>query len=229
MKPYLYSPIRSLVLEGTSPGNPPLWFIPSLLVVQCLYAYLHSKQIRKYQCALIGLLGGLLLMAINYKFVPAYIGSGMMGLFYYSMGKILHTYEGKWKVVLGCVLLCITLLLLDSIPNADVRHIAQYKGNVWDLLHGAATATCGCFIINSLIKYIQPILKFPILRFIGIHAMEFYVIHWIVLLIIARLIMGDLLHIYDEQLQFLISGLGCALLIPIFIFFKNKWLSQKTY
>ena len=45
LKLYLYSPIRSLILGGTIPGNPPLWFIPSLFVTQCLFAFMRDRKL----------------------------------------------------------------------------------------------------------------------------------------------------------------------------------------
>ena len=115
LKPYLYSPIRSLILGGTIPGNPPLWFIPSLFVTQCLFAFMRDIKINIYICAVIGLFGGILLAIINYDFVPVYIGSGIMGVFYFAMGKILYKYESNWKVLISII--CILSILFLSIKR----------------------------------------------------------------------------------------------------------------
>ena len=222
LKPYLYSPIRSLALGGTIPGNPPLWFLPSLFTTQCMFAFLREKKVSVYVCAMIGLVGGLLLMLINWEFVPVYIGSGILGVLYFAMGKILHKYEGNWKVLVGAVALCAVLLLIYHNPISDIRHIAQFKGTVWECLHGIGVAMCGCFIIDALFNYIQPLLKLPVLRWVGRNAMDFYMWHWIILLAVIRLLMGDIFHVWDEKWQFVVGGLSCAILIPMIIVLRLK-------
>jgi fucose 4-O-acetylase-like acetyltransferase len=222
LKPYLYSPIRTLLLGGTFPGNPPLWFLPSLFMTQCLFAYLREKKINLYLCALIGLAGGLLLMLINYAFVPVYIGSGILGIFYFAMGKMLHSYEGNWKALVVAVIMCVALLLINHAPNAEMRYISQYSGNALDYIQGVGVAICGCFIINAVLSYLQPILKFPLLRWVGRNAMDFYVWHWIILLIVHRLLMGNIFHVWDPKWQFIVSGLSCAIVISMIIILSQK-------
>jgi len=229
LKPYLYSPIRSLVLGGTIPGNPPLWFLPSLFTTQCLFALLREKKINVYVCALIGLVGGLLLMLINWEFVPVYIGSGILGVFYFAMGKILHKYESNWKVLISIICIMSILCFINQSPNADIRNVAQYSGSFGELLHGIAMALCCCFIINAIFNFFQPLLKFPLLQFVGRHAMDFYVTHWIVLLIISRLLMGDIFHVWDDKFQFIITGIGCLLVIPAYIIIKNQWIKRTVH
>lgn len=229
LKLYLYSPIRCLILGGTIPGNPPLWFIPSLFVTQCLFAIMRDRKLNTYVCAIIGLLGGILLAIINYDFVPDYIGSGIIGVFYFAMGRILHKYEGNWKVLIGCVIICAALFIVNSSPNADIRHVAQYRGSIGDFFHGIVMAVCCCFIINAISNFLQPLLKFPLLQFVGRHAMDFYVLHWIVLLIVSRLLIGDILHVWDEEWLFIITGIGCVLIIPTYIIIKDKWIKRTVH
>ena len=42
-KHYLLSPIKSILVSGSTEGNLPLWFLPSLFMVQLLYSLLHRK------------------------------------------------------------------------------------------------------------------------------------------------------------------------------------------
>ena len=135
-------------------------------------------------------------------------------------------YEGTWKVIVGAVLVCAVLLLINHTPNAELRYITQYSGNVLDYIQGVGVAICGCFIINAILCFLQPIVKFAVLRWVGRNAMDFYVTHWIVLLIISRLLMGDILHVWDEKLQSIITGIGCLLVIPTYIIIKNQWIKR---
>lgn len=229
LKPYLYSPIRSLILGGTIPGNPPLWFIPSLFVTQCLFAFMRDRKLNIYTCAATGLLGGALLAIINYDLVPVYIGSGILGVFYFAMGRILHKYEGNWKVLIGCVIICAALFIVNSSPNADIRHVAQYSGSIGNFFHGIVMAVCCCFIVNAIFKFLQPLLKFPLLQFVDKHAMDFYVTHWIVLLIVSRLLLGDIFHFWQAKWQFIITGIGCLPIILAYIIIKNQWIKRKVH
>lgn len=229
LKPYLYSPIRSLVLGGTMPGNPPLWFLPSLFTTQCLFAFLREMRVSLYVCAMIGLVGGLILMLINSEFVPVYIGSGIMGICYFAMGKVLHPYEGNLKVFVGVVGACAMLSLIDHSPHVYIRYISQFEGSMWNYLHGAGMALCGCYLIDALFYYLQPLLKLPVLRWVGRNAMDFYVVHWLILLFVPRLIMGDILHVWDAKWQFIAGGLSCVILIPTFILCKKIWQNKTVY
>lgn len=40
---YVLTPIKQILLSGSLAGNLPLWFLPSLLAVQLIYAELHKK------------------------------------------------------------------------------------------------------------------------------------------------------------------------------------------
>lgn len=229
LKPYLYTPIRSLILGGTIPGNTPLWFLPSLWMTQCLFAFLREKKVSLYVCVLISLVGGILLMLINSDFVPVYIGSGIVGLCYFAMGKILHKYEGNWKVLFGVVVVCVVLLLINHTPTATIRDISQSDGSIREYIHGVGVAVCGCFIIDTLFNYLQPFLNFSMLRWVGRNAMDFYVLHWIILLVVARLLMEDIFYVEDVKWQFVAGGLSCVVFIPLIILCKKIWKNKTAY
>ena len=108
-----------------------------------------------------------------------------------------------------------------------MRYISQFNGSVLDYFHGIGVALCGCFIVDALFNYLQPILKLPLLRWVGRNAMDFYVLHWIIMLAVARLLMGDIFHIWDTRLQFVVVGLSCVILIPTFIVLRQKVTSKR--
>ena len=229
LKPYLYSPIRSLLLGGTIPGNAPLWFIPSILITQSLFTYLYEKKVPAYLCAVIGFLGGLLLSRVNSNFIPVYFASGLFGMFFYAMGKLLHNYETDRKILVVISIICCTLLLIKHDPCVEIRYVASIANiSIFDFLHGTIVALCGCVLVNALFYFAQPVLKFPILQFVGRYAMDFYVVHWIILVGIARLILGDLLHVYDTGLQFVFAGIGCLVIMPFFILIKKLCLLKRS-
>jgi len=225
LKPYLYSPIRSLLLGGTIPGNTPLWFIPSIFITQCLYAFLYEKKVPVYVCAVIGFLGGLLLSRVNSNFIPVYFASGLFGMFFYAMGKLLHNYETDRKILVVVSIICCALLLIKHDPCVEIRYVASIENiSIFDFLHGTIVALCGCILVNAMFCFLQPLLKFPILQFIGRNAMDFYLVHWIILIGIVRLVLGDLLHVQDARVQLVIAGIVCLIFIPFFIFAKNSCL-----
>ena len=122
------------------------------------------------------------------------------------------------------------LLLLKHDPCVEIRYVASIENiSVFDFLHGAIVALCGCVLVNAMFCFLQLLLKFPILQFIGRNAMDFYLVHWIILIGVARLVMSDMLHIYDEKLQFFFAGIVCLIILPIFVIIKNLCLTRSQY
>ena len=190
LKPYLYSPIRSLVLSGNVGGNTPLWFIPSLFVVQCMAAWLLNKVNLPLLWAILSILLGYGLYLLNWQYVPTYIESAFLGLFFFGMGNWLRERQYRWWLILICGLMWLCAVVF-GLHGADIR-ANSCLGNYF---MGALVSLSGCIAINGLFKWLQPWIKCYVLQFIGRNAMIIYVTHWIVLLVVIRLILMDLLHI----------------------------------
>lgn len=212
LKPYLYSPLRSLVLGGCIPGNTPLWFLPSLFVTQCVSIFLLTQKNSPWLWALVSIVLGFGISFIDSRFIPTYIKSTFGGVFFFCMGNWLKDWQYKWWMTIVMVL-SVIIVILCHISGFDIR---ENSVDGYYFL-GAVVSLVGCIAINGLTKWIQLILKLRILQYIGRNAMLIYVTHWIVLLLSVRLVASDILCINNTKWLLLIGGLSCLITIPIYI------------
>lgn len=222
LKPYLYTPIRSLFLGGTLSGNPPLWFLTSLFVTICAFAWLNEKKVHIGLIAAIGLISAFVSNRINSQLFPIYLSSGLYGLFFFSMGKILYKYQKNVIAFVVSVIVVAGLYLWRGLPDMQLRYISQCGGTVVDYAVWTAMALGGCVILTYLFSLLQPCVKFPMLQYIGRNSMEFYVLHWIVMLVVMRLIVGDLIGCWNPYVLIVVGLTSCAVIIPLLVFVKNR-------
>ena len=225
LKPYLYSPLRSLVLGGTLSGNPPLWFIPSMFVVQCTAAWLTNKRSIPWLWAFVSVSLGYLLFLLDPEFVPTYIESAFGGLFFFFMGNWLKEWQYKKWVTVVC-LICTIAVLAFGLNGLIVR-----TNNVEDDCYfvGVLASLVGCVAINGLFRWLQPYLKLRVLQYVGRNAMTIYVTHWIVLSLSVGLLGYDLLHVSDSVRLLLIGGISYLVVIPIYIQILKHFKSRKGF
>lgn len=221
LKPYLYSPVRSLFIGGTLSGNPPLWFLTSLFVTLCAFAWLNEKKVHVGIIATIGLMGAFINNRINLQLFPIYLSSGLFGLFFYSMGKILHKYQKNVVAFVVSAVVVAGLYLWRDLPDVGLRYISKCGGTILDFVVWTTMALGGCVIVTYIFNIAQPYLKFSLLQYIGRNAMEFYVLHWIVMLIVMRLIVGDIVGCWSPYILMAAGLVSCAVFIPLFIYIKK--------
>lgn len=159
LKPYLYSPLRSLVLGGCISGNTPLWFLPSLFVTQCVSIFLLTKKNSPLLWALVAIALGFVLSFMDSRFIPTYIRSAFSGIFFFCMGKWLKDWQYKWWITI-VMLLGLIVVFLCHISGFDIRE----NNSDSNYFIGALASLVGCIAINGLTKWIQPILKLRILQ-----------------------------------------------------------------
>jgi len=193
-------------------GNTPLWFIPSLLVVQVAAAWLLKKKNLPWLLAIVSIVLGYGLYLLNLSFVPTYIESAFGGLFFFCMGNWLKDWQYKWWMTVVCATAVVAVLYF-GICGFDVRRNGVGEGNYFI---GALASLTGCIAINGIFKWLQPYLKFYGLQYVGRNAMTIYVTRWIVLLLSVRLVATDWLHIDNTNWLLLIGGLSCLIVIPVY-------------
>lgn len=222
LKPYLYTPVRSLFIGGTLSGNPPLWFLTSLFVTLCVFAWLNEKKVHVWIIGIIGMAGALTCNRINSHLFPIYLSSGLYGLFFFSMGRILYKYQKNVIAFWVSVVVVAGLYLWRGLPSMELRYISQCGGTILDFVVWTAMALGGCVIVTYLFSLVQPYIKFPILQYIGRNAMEFYVLHWIVMLVVMRLIVGDLIGCWNPYVLMVAGLIACTFTIPAIIYIKSR-------
>lgn len=170
---YLLDPIISTVIVGSSSGNTPLWFLPSLLAVQWLYSIAY-KRISDNWILIISILGAYLLFRYNIH-KPLYIGNILLGLATYSIGHQLKSLQFKNTVIVLSSFAYVAIFLIQD-EAIDFRMNELARGSY---LLSVIFAISGCVLINFLFHKLST--SISLLEYIGRRSMSFYVMHWIVL------------------------------------------------
>ena len=197
----IYSPIRTLLLSGSIPINAALWFLLTLFLVRQAANILLSK----YNAIVVAVIGMILACTIhflNYRMMPFTIYTFAWGLCFFCAGYVLKQYENnRWVIIISAIILLLTLMLTDISAVYKKEDTIEWY---WYVLWYPASIA-GCVVFNNVCRWIdiygKKIFKtakfdmpFPILKWIGVNAMTFYVAH----AIICR-ITQEILGIYYPQ------------------------------
>lgn len=171
---YILVPIKDLLLRGSISGNLPLWFLFSLYCVQVIFNELYIRQFRPIYI----FYGGLLLASLAYNLglkYPYYLSTVSLGLAAYSFG---YTFR-EWQYTKKCLFISSALYLVIFIlyPSfIDFRDNSLNDGGNYML--AVVFSLSGCIVFNNIFRKLPNCI---FLQFIGKNAMEYYVIHWIIL------------------------------------------------
>lgn len=172
-KKYLLDPIYSVFLAGSTSGNTPLWFLPTLLAVQFIYN-IAGKKISDYSLFVLSLSLAYLLFRYNIH-KPLFLGNISLGLAVYTIGYKLRTLQFYKSILWFSILIYVLIFIIQS-DSIDFR-VNNLKGGIY--LLAVSFAICGCVLINNCFKIISKSLG--ILEYIGRKSMSFYVMHWIII------------------------------------------------
>ncbi|MBP5547898.1 MAG: hypothetical protein J6X58_03275 [Bacteroidales bacterium] len=166
-----------LYVFGTLRGNTPMWFLPSLFVVQVAFSLLRKCHFPTIVITLMAI--GLFFLNKDIGFRPYWFYNIPLGLLFYSLGHILKELQYDKKTIVFCVLIYIGLFFI----NTDINF---RDGLFSPTLVSLPWALAGCILLNVLFKSFPCLCVAP-LRFFGKHAMEFYCTHIIIISIIEAI------------------------------------------
>lgn len=203
---YCLQPIKGILLHAQYSGNSPLWFLPVLFVVKCLFA--RFKNIPWFMLAIVSFLIGYFCYAFNVK-EPTYIASVFTGLFFYTMGYVLSSFQYNRVLFIASIIIYVGFLMF-GVSFVDINSNMLIYGNyfLWPIFSLSAII---CF--NNLFRYIGHFFKNGVLHYIGNSSMTFYVSHWIVLNM-GMLIFYYLLGMEKYDVLFYNMAL-CIIFLPI--------------
>lgn len=167
-------PYYSLLMEGSIPGNLPLWFLLTLFACRIIFNFLYKK-VPVYLVAFASLVLAFGLHLIDFKH-PFYVASTMTGLFFMSVGYIL-TKQMKITppILLVCLLTYVLSLSFPSFVGMRSNHLYYGVYILWILY-----SVCGIVLMNFVgYKFLN---NTKILSSLGKYSMEIYCLHWIPLL-----------------------------------------------
>lgn len=218
---YVLSPIKSILLNGSLGGNLPLWFLLSLLAVQLIFNYL-SKKVNIWLVIFAGYAIACILNIVEYPF-PLYLANISLGIAIYGLGYKMKNVQYKNNVFFFAFVVYVVILSL-CYSSIDFRANQVAKGLYWI---ACLYAISGCIIINYLFSLVKVRLK--MLEYIGRHSMNYYVMHWPILLL-CSIILGKSTSGWN---LFVIMGVSCMCIMPIIELlvysFHGGWIYAETY
>lgn len=209
---YIISPIRSLLLSGSTGGNLPLWFLSTLSLVNILFLFTHKHF--KLTC-IVFIIIPFLINFFQLKNLPLYLSNTCTGIFFYGMGYYLKTLQyNKFIFIISGIGYILLYIYIPSI--VDMRSNSLLCGNyiIWII-----SSMLGIIFINNIFKRFTFLNLLP-LSSIGRNSMSYYATHWIVLTLI--LIMAIIVNITDAWSLFMTMFISCMTLLPLINLFLQK-------
>lgn len=212
--------------------NIPLWFLPCIFVVQCLW-YLTDKYAKKAKSIFVlafSLIGFFIYPVLKMR-LPWGIDVAFTGVVFFATGSIIRTNKAQkflFKIpsVLGLLVmlalsLCLNRLNHSAIPNVDVN--AMVFGNYF-LFY--LSTFCGCLAIIYLSKLLD---KSKVLGYVGRNTMWILGLHSIFIQFFELTL--KLNFVSDQRLNSFILAvleIGCVVLIKL-IYDALKNVAQKKF
>ena len=172
----LFAPFKTFLLQGSFPGNLPLWFLPVIFCSKLLCSVVKNDKLMIVIGVVLG--GGYCGLNIDNL---CYIITPFLGACFYSVGHILKESQFKKEfVVISCIIFAIIVLAKPS--YVDFRTISVIKGSylLWII-----SSVAGCVCFNNIVRFLDRNLHsvFIPFRYIGENATLFFSTHWIILTI----------------------------------------------
>ena len=172
---YCLQPFKGILLNAQYSGNAPLWFLPVLFVVKCLFVRL--KKIPWIVILIVSFSIGYTFYVLKLK-EPTYIASIFTGLFFYTMGHLLSSFQYK-NILFFISIIMYFVFVVVGVSFVDINSNTLKCGNylLWPLF-----AISGIICFDNIFRYIDCFFKkWSVLHYIGNNSMTFYVSHWVVL------------------------------------------------
>lgn len=169
-------PYRSLLLQGSIPGNLPLWFLLSLLGCRIIFNVCKTYGFSSYIIALLSLIIACGLHYVGFEY-PYYFSNIMSGLFFLSMGNIIKTIKITPPIYAICIIIYIISFLFPSFVGMRSNYL--YYGFYFNWF---VYSLCAIILVNQVVKC--SIFKRLPFKYVGRYSMEIYCLHWIILIFV---------------------------------------------
>lgn len=218
---YLVSSLKCLIIQGSTIGNQPLWFLVSLYITKVFFSFLRNKNIPTTIILLLSFIAGWISSYtgayINGRFlIPYLFMSSTIGITFYGLGTLLHRIQYTKVVFFVASIIYISIILL--LPSqVDVR-LNMLKQGSW--IAFMVSSLAGIIVANNLARL--KILQFPFLISIGNNSLSYYCFHWI-LFYLTTTICGN----FNSDNYYLLTVLYIVstFFLPIYAYWV--WLLKK--
>ena len=217
----LSNELRHFYAYGSFNGNFPLWFLFSLFVVQVEYSVIKKCHIPSLIIAILALSMYYICKYIGFR--PYIVYNSSLGLFFYAMGNALKDLQYKKQIIIVCIFVYICLYLIHF--EIDFLYYIFKPAVI-----AFPWALAGCILTNVLFKSF-PCLCISPLRFFGIHAMEFYCTHIVIIYLIEDVFKSTNLHIpfvAFMSISFALYLIAFSLILHFFKFKHIQWMFGRS-
>ena len=222
-------PVNSFLIKGSFMGNNALWFLLSLFIVRQFSNILLGK-LTPPILSVICFLFAFTLYALGWYRFSWWFGNIFSGMCFFLMGYWLKGKDNKCLFVLstvfyGFVVLANSVGWIEDFPRLYMHANKMISGS-YLLFYPMSLA--GIIMINGIFKYLCKFIKFRILDYIGVNAMNFYVTHWI-LFVFVIFVVKKFFNIDSPALIFTILLGASILLLPIINEILNTLKAKKAF
>lgn len=207
---FVYQPLRCLFVTECLPGNGALWFLIVLFMINIFAPYIIDK-LHPIVVVIVGIGIAFLCYLLHVSWFPCIIPNFFAGMAFFIFGYWFKDKEHKWFVFATAVLVY-ALCCIIGYPSVYFHHNTASDSFTYLLYFPASVA--GIIILNNLCHWISPYFKYSLFRWIGQNAMNLYVTHWIVL-VLLRLVVLDVCQLQNTTLIFWIYVGTMVLTLPL--------------
>ena len=221
---FIYQPLRSLFVTECLPGNGALWFLVVLYMINLIAPYCIEKAHPLF-IAVAGVAVAFGCFLPNISWFPCIIPNIAAGLAFYALGYWMRDRENTRWIVLACLAFYIACCIIGY-PGIYFHHNTCSSWTTYLLYYPASLA--GIVLLDNLCKWFSPHIKYSLFRWIGQNAMNIYVTHWIIL-VLLRLLVLDLFDVQNDTLRFGIYITTMIITLPGLNWLINKFKMQTSH
>ena len=229
-KTWLLEEIKYTCIGNTVFGNGPLWFLITLFLVRSASDFILPKV-----HPLIVAVLSFGFAYLHFRFAPIYIpwilGNFFSGLCFYALGYYMKKHENKnWIVALSTVIYVGYFCLVAFTPLKCgylffMHNILEYGNKSYLITFLLCFA--GIIAMKAAFRWLSKHYSFPFLSYIGRNVMNFYVTHWMVMVVAQLAFVKCFGANESKQLQSLFLFFACALTLPLISKFINSIKAKK--
>ena len=211
--------LSTFLWEGAFNGNFALWFLFSLFLVCVTYRMLRKLRINNRVIMLLSFACAWGIYQFDLSF-PTYVGNFCNGLFFYSLGvelKQKQFYNALFYA--SCLILVISAFLPSYLDFRANKILIGHQSYLLVELYCFA----GIIFFNNIFYRFFPN-RIPLLTHVGENSMKYYVVHYIFLIGLFRLL-TMVFHLSNPIALFLII----VVIMTILLYFSGRILSMKTF
>ena len=229
VKDCIVRPIRSFFHHGSVVGNEALWFLLTLFIVrQC--ANVMLKKMPPLVLSAICFLPAFTLYVLGWYRYSWWFGNIFSGMCFFGLGYWLKGKNNTILIMLSIVFLSFVVFAnsagwIHGFPRLSMHQNKMLCGNY---LLFYPTALAGIIVINGIFRYLCKFIRFRMLEYIGVNAMNFYVTHWILFVFVVFVVKK--FFIIDSPVIIYVILLGASILIlPIINESLNTLKTKKIF